>query len=184
MRGKQFFVGFAAAAALCAPMFAGCGGDSEPNPATTPVDSGTSNKDSSAGSNSDPKSDASTTPPTITDAAVVCVNDANFTTGDITDAPLGDSGATTVSCVACIRTKCANELGTCQGECECRETITRIFTCPSKPGDVLACFQEAFASASPSALPVGACLVQQCGSKCAIPSAGGNPGPRDAATGG
>jgi hypothetical protein len=167
MRGKQLVFVFAA---LCATVFTGC----SDNAATTP----------NSGTALDPTSDASAATP-ITDAAVGCMNDASLTTGEVVDAPIGDSGATSALCTQCVRTSCASQLGVCQDSCECRETITKLLASILRKDSLQVSTQIIIQSlAKDKAIPVAICIQTECRAQCGDGSTGGgDAGPRDASSG-
>jgi hypothetical protein len=67
-------------------------------------------------------------------AGDVCILDAN-----VPDAPLGDAGATTGSCIACLNTSCGPPLTACTSDCACPGQVATLFTCLSGGGLLVTC---------------------------------------------
>lgn len=143
----------------------GCSGSTEETPAA--VDSGA---DVAKEATADVVADA---PPTE------CV-DADITKLDVPDANLGDGGANTAECAACLKGHCSGELQVCQDDCDCREGVLGFFQCVSTGKSLQGC-SGALLTAGSSAQSLGLCALNAgCADKCGVPS---DAGPKnDAAT--
>lgn len=181
MRGKQLVVGFALTAALCASVFAGCGGGTVAP--TSPGTDASTTKDVGAADTSKP--DTGGDPG---DSAVACVTDASLS-GPVPDAAINDAGASTGVCNACAQAKCTAAVTDCNLECECVKAISELFTCLGDGGSIISCGSPLLSGASTKAGPLGTCIFQSCAAECGINfgggggDAGGDTGPKDASGG-
>lgn len=85
-------------------------------------------------------------------------------------APIGDSGATTTDCVACVRTECRDQAAVCEADCPCRDEVLRFFACIGSGATIAACSQSdggatinANLISLASCFQVSACARSACG---------------------
>src|ERR1019366_4218808 len=79
-------------------------------------------------------------------ADVVTIIDAGRCDGaslndlSLPDASLGDSGASTATCVACMKSSCASDITSCNSDCVCKEGVDDALNCVAAAGTLsLAC---------------------------------------------
>jgi hypothetical protein len=119
-------------------------------------------------------------------------SDASIDELSIPDASVGDSGANTGACFACLKTNCKSELVACNDNCDCRGAVTNFLTCSaSMPQGAQMCAIRAFGAVSGEARQlgsnVGTCALTSCQSQCVPPGfldAGSDASSDDAGDGG
>jgi hypothetical protein len=98
---------------------------------------------------------------------------------NIPDAAIGDGGATTGKCIACVKTSCAAEVKTCQGDCSlsdtelgCQDLAGKAIECYTKTQNFLSCaggFITARKSTQALGLALGNCVSNSCKTECGVP---------------
>lgn len=85
--------------------------------------------------------------------------------GGIPNLPINDSGATTMSCLACIDTTCATQAAACNGDCACAGDVVALLICTASGQSAQSCLTSAAASGAftPLALCVGLFCTAPCG---------------------
>jgi hypothetical protein len=184
------FLPFALAISLGASAATGCGGSdvtpilSVPDAAgsTSPGDAGsdatpeaTGSPDASLEARADAGSDApgeGSEPDATADAATlsdtglpdVGPDACAIADGAVPDAPIGDTGATTASCLACIDASCATQAAACNGDCACASQAVAVFTCAAGGQSVAGCLASTPGGTAFDAL--AACVAFSCRTAC------------------
>jgi hypothetical protein len=152
----------------------GCG-STETTP--TPADSGASDVTSDT-----PARDVVADVPR--DIGPSCQKDADFTTLPIPDASLGDGGANSGTCVACVRNNCQSQANACAADCECNNAVLGFFDCIGQGRPLTQCGAVLLTLPSGSQAlgqALGLCVAGNCTSECGIPNLdGGFDAQRDA----
>ena len=159
MRGRTLLSIVSVGSLVLMGVAAGCGDTTEAKPTTSTTDSGLDG----------PK----TTDATATDSpANECV-DADITNLAIPDASLGDGGANTAECSACLKKNCSGELDVCQADCQCREGVLSFFNCVGTGKPLTTC-GASLAGAGSTAQGLALCAFSSgCDTKCGVPKDAG-----------
>lgn len=162
MRAKHWLFGLAVTVAGSMVAMGGCGGESS---------TATPSSDASADQTADRGSDA------VVDAApdvAACVSDADLNNLNLPDASINDAGASTSSCVACLKQHCQSEVNACNAICECRAVVVDFLDCVAKGGAIVTCFLQSSGNLPQEVAGVGqalgVCLYTSCQKACGAPS--------------
>jgi hypothetical protein len=153
MRASQWLLGGATAAAIVAAIASGCGGSTN---SSSPQDSGT-DVTNDVVAEAAPKEAAAET--STQDSPAACVPDADITHLTIPDASIGDSGASTDGCYACIQTTCSTQLSACNADCTCNTAVRGFLTCVAAGGSTLSCGTSLATGGGSAGLPLGLCVA-------------------------
>lgn len=85
--------------------------------------------------------------------------------GGIPDAAIGDTGATTSSCLNCINTSCGTEATACNGDCLCASQVISVFECTAGGQSIATCLATA---PNPKVLALGVCVEISCRPPCGL----------------
>ncbi len=136
MRASQWLLGLATTSAILGAVAAGCGG--------SPT-SGTPVKEAGADVSADVAQEAAT-PEAATDSGAACDVTANLTSLAVPDASIGDSGASTDGCYACIQSTCSTQLSACNADCTCKTDVVTLLECLGTGGSVISCGETLYAT--------------------------------------
>jgi len=126
MRTSQWLLGLATTSTIVAAVAVGCGGSTSSGNATdsgSATDVTTEHVEAAA-----PDTGPETAPPEDAPSEA-CAVDANLSTLMVPDASIGDSGATTSECLACIQSSCSSEVTACNADCTCKTDIVSFIGC-------------------------------------------------------
>ena len=117
-------------------------------------------------------------------ADVVTIIDAGRCDGaslndlSLPDASLGDSGASTATCVACMKSSCASDITSCNSDCVCKEGVDDALNCVAAAGTLsLACLGGLQSNAN--ATNLGTCIYLACKNECGLGGFGDGGGAAD-----
>lgn len=134
---------------------AGCGGSSD--------DSAASNTDSGADVS---KADTSTQDVVVIADAGRC-DDADLNNLTLPEVSLGDGGATTTTCVACMKEDCAGDITQCNKDCACKDGVDDALNCVAGAGGLsLTCLGGL--QGNTNATNLGECIYVACQKECGL----------------
>lgn len=162
MPGRSWWLGAVAVIAAGLVSTGGCSSETSPAPAG----------DASADTSPDVGDASVDAPPDV----AACVSDADLGTLTIPDAAINDAGASTSSCLACLRSLCPTEIAACNGVCECRAVVVDLLDCVAKGGQLIGCFVQSSqglpSSVTAIAQSLGLCAFSSCPKQCGAPASG------------
>jgi hypothetical protein len=80
------------------------------------------------------------------------------------DAAIGNTGATTTSCLGCVGTTCASQAAACNGDCVCAADAIAVFACVASGQSALGCLTSVAGSSAFTALSL--CVILDCHAQC------------------
>lgn len=102
----------------------------------------------------------------IVDAGPRC-DGADLNNVSLPDASLGDSGATTGTCVACMQASCASQITKCDESCSCKAGVDDALTCVANAGTLdTSCLGGL--TGDPNAQNLGLCIYAACKNECGL----------------
>jgi hypothetical protein len=131
---------------------------------------GGSSDDSAA--NADSGSDVTTAADTSNADVVQVVDagrcdDADLNDLSLPDASLGDSGASTATCVACMKASCAGDITQCNADCTCKDGVDDALNCVAGAGGLsLSCLSGL--QGNTNATNLGECIFLACKDACGL----------------
>jgi len=172
MLPKQWLSGFATAGTITGVIAVGCGGSSTGG--VGPAETGAADVTVEQGA-SDVQAEAA-----LDAGGDGCDVDGDLYTYHYPDASIGDGGATTATCLVCLKADCTTEVATCDGDCACRGDIIAFITCLSTGVTPTGCLAMGAGQANTLAVLLGVCLETSCQAQCGAAGVFGEGGPQDA----
>jgi hypothetical protein len=143
----------------------GCGGSSDDSAAN--VDSG-----------SDVQAVDTSVPDVVTVVDAGRCDDADLNDLTLPEVALGDAGATTDTCVACMKEDCAGDITQCNKDCACKDGVDDALNCVAAAGGLsLSCLGGL--QSNTNATNLGECIYLACKNECGL-GAFGDGGSNDA----
>jgi hypothetical protein len=145
---------------------------------------GSSSDDSAA--NVDSGSDVTAVDTSVQDVVTVVdagrCDDADLNDLTLPDASLGDSGASTATCVACMKEDCASDITKCNADCVCKDGVDDALNCVATAGGLsITCLGGL--QTNTNATNLGECIYIACQKECGL-GGFGDGGTADAGDGG
>lgn len=154
MRASQWLLGLATMGTVFGAVAAGCGGSSSSGGGGT--DSGAADVTAEKAVEAAAEAAAEASPETGSDA---CVFDGSLTNLNIPDAAIGDSGASTDECYACIQSTCGSQLASCGADCACATAVEGFLSCVASGTSPTTCGTGLATSGNTTALVLGICVA-------------------------
>lgn len=131
---------------------------------------GSSSSDDST-ANVDSGSDVTAVDTSVPDVVAIAdagrCDDADLNSLSLPDASLGDSGATTASCVACMKEDCAGDITACNTDCACKDGVDDALNCVASAGGLsLTCLTGL--QGNTNATNLGECIYLGCKNECGL----------------
>jgi hypothetical protein len=157
MRASGWLLGVAVVCATVGMVGAGCGGSSQESPSD--AGSADATRDQGAPETGMPEAAMDAMDAAAMDSGMACAVDADLTTAMVPDASIGDSGATTETCYACIESNCGSQLADCNADCTCKTNILGFVQCVGSGGSLTACGSGLALSGDPATTALGRCVA-------------------------
>lgn len=96
-------------------------------------------------------------------------DDADIGNLSLTDAALGDSGASVGTCLSCTKASCSSQINSCNKSCQCKNDIDDALGCVAAQGGLNAtCIGGLAGGGDKPAQDLGTCLYTACKNECGL----------------
>ncbi|MEO7113408.1 MAG: hypothetical protein ABI183_23415, partial [Polyangiaceae bacterium] len=94
-------------------------------------------------------------------------DDADLNNLTLPEVALGDAGATTSTCVACMKEDCAGDITQCNKDCVCKDGVDDALNCVATAGGLsVSCLTGL--QGNTNATNLGTCIYLACKNECGL----------------